>query len=43
MSAKTPLLRGLFMQTEPLFLTAIEALFSTIQVLSFQAAHKQVH
>ena len=43
MSAKTPLLRGLFIQTEPLFHTAIAALFSTMQVLRFQAEHKQVH
>lgn len=45
MSAKTPLLRGLCMHTEPLFQTAIAiaALFSTMQVLRFQAEHKQVH
>ena len=43
MSEKTPLLRGLFMQTEPLFHTAIAALFSTMQVLRFQAERKQVH
>ena len=30
MSAKTPLLRGLFIQTELLFHTAIAALFSTM-------------
>lgn len=43
MGAKTPLLRGLFMHAKPLFHTAIAALFSTMQVLRFQAEHKQVH
>lgn len=43
MHEKTSLLRGLFMHTEPLFQTAIAALFSTMQVLRFQAEHKQVH